>query len=273
MIPMVMSQSPPREADPEVSSARIVSENSDGAVTGHQDHLVSRNARATIQQEDGSTNAWQDDDEIPPATSSSILYPSRRVVSPRRTVHRPSPRKRSVASPRALGTPLHQGRTKQRPIRPALSDTLSFILAPLRILLTPLNLVLSPILSHMLNVLILASLLLVVSWWLWPYVAGLLHPFSYAVFLLKMPLAIVSSLRPSLIMSDLPHFWSAPQQAVQGLWCDTVGYGCHPIVEPGLNPVMVARALTQEARAASDIFGSIVRLGDSGAEGGLHHLK
>ena len=230
---------------------------------------VSRSPRRTAHPHE-----WEDEGNVSVA-SSSVLYPPRGYTSPRRTVHRASPRKRPTASvrvPLPAPTP-QQPRPRAVAQQPGVTDTLSYLLLPFKVLVSPLSLILSPILSHARNVLILASLLALVSWWIWPYIQSVLHPLSILLFVAKMPFAIVSSLRPSLNGGDQSHFWSAPQQAVQGLWCETVGYGCHPSVQQGLSPVMVARALTREARTASDIFGSIARLGEGGVEGGLHHIK
>lgn len=220
-----------------------------------------------------AVDEWEDEGNVSVA-SSSILYPPRGIGSPRRSVHRPSPRKRPGSSVKVPLPPAPQQSRPRNPARqPGMADTLSYVLWPVKVLLSPLSMILSPILSHTRNVLILASLLALLSWWIWPYIQSLFHPLSIIFFIAKMPFAIVSSLRPSLNSGDQPHFWSGPQQAVQGLWCETVGYGCHPSVQQGLSPVMVARALTREARTASDIFGSIARLGEGGVEGGLHHIK
>jgi hypothetical protein len=177
--------------------------------------------------------------------------------------------RRPVASPR---------RRKKEPaeewedVRPGLSSTLGFLLAPLRLLLTPLHIVLTPVLWHMFNVAILAFLVSLAFYlaqaWLRRALGAMFSPDSSlpgAVALL--PVRALAT--PACLLTGVGcnlSLLAAPNMTARPFWQMVSGGG-------EVDVAAVSRGLTREARQAKDIFESLTALGDGRMTAGLGHVR
>ncbi|CAK9780055.1 hypothetical protein CC85DRAFT_300540 [Cutaneotrichosporon oleaginosum] len=188
-----------------------------------------------------------------------------------------TPRKRFIVRSRARPAPSPRRRKKEREeewedVRPGMSATLSYLLAPLRLFLTPVQMILTPVLWHILNIAIMVCLVALAFFlaqaWLRRALAAMFSPDSSlpgAVALLPFralatPACFITGIGCDLSLLTAPNMTARPfwQMASGGAEVDIAA---------------VSRGLSREARQAKDIFESLTALGDGRMTAGLGHVR
>ncbi|KAL1407213.1 hypothetical protein Q8F55_006630 [Vanrija albida] len=261
------------------------------ASTGYASPRDARSASTPAAERHAARDAAQPSPDVPPPVPPPPARPPSSTSSVYSTDARAptTPRKRFVvkgarpSSPRTVASPGRRAaesrRVRERPARaerPALSTTLEFVLAPLRLLLAPLQAVLSPVLWHLVNLAILVTLAAALLYLAISYVRGMLLSLvspgdaSLPTTVALLPLRLIAT--PACLVTNILCPLSllstgiTPNATAKPFW----RLFSQPIE---VDVAAVSRELSKEVRNAKDIFDSLQALGDGRMTEGLGHVK